>query len=225
MNKNSLLINALQAAFEHAANKNNAIAMQAYMKNKFEFYGIKAPDRRAIYKNVISQIGMPSYEAYLELARTMFTHDKREMHLTAIDFAGYYKKNWDERIVDLHKYFAINNSWWDTVDTCSSIIGRKYFKNNPEAEKYWKIWNVSENMWLNRLSIIGQITFKLDTNQQILAENILNHTTSKEFFIQKAIGWALRDYGQYNPRWVIDFVAQHELKPLSKREALRKIVY
>ncbi|MFN4150372.1 MAG: DNA alkylation repair protein, partial [Candidatus Sericytochromatia bacterium] len=108
------------------------------------------------------------------------------------------------------------------VDIIATKIVPEYFKLYPdELLTQSKRLNEVENIWQNRISILFQLHYKNKTNRDLLSKYILNHSNSKEFFIQKAIGWSLREYYKTNPEWVIDFVNNNDLKPLSKREALK----
>jgi 3-methyladenine DNA glycosylase AlkD len=119
----------------------------------------------------------------------------------------------------------LNKSWWDSVDLISSKLVNPFFlkyRNLEEAMTY--SWSRSNNIWLKRVSIIYQNGYKKETNLDILTRHILENADSNEFFIQKAIGWALRDYSKVDYKWVIDFVVNNtKLKPLSKREAIKWI--
>ena len=111
------------------------------------------------------------------------------------------------------------------MDFISSTMVFAWWKMNPELvdRKVAAKWARSDNFWLNRTSIIYQLRKKEETNVQILSEHVLMHAWSREFFLQKAIGWALREYAKINTPWVVKFVNEHQLKPLSKREALKQI--
>ena len=131
----------------------------------------------------------------------------------------------DSQLQSLFEYMITHKSWWDTVDFISSSLVHHWWKMDPDLldNCLASQWNQSNNMWLNRTSIIYQLRRKNSTDYNILSAHILAHSQSNEFFIQKAIGWALREYAKINTKWVQDFVATHELKPLSKREALKQI--
>ena len=115
-------------------------------------------------------------------------------------------------------------SWWDSVDTINSVCFKPYFQKFPENRyEITQKWIDSENIWLQRLSVICQLGLKDKTDVELLFGNILQLTESKEFFVQKAIGWALRDLARNQPELVKKFVAENDLKPLSKREALKHL--
>lgn len=116
------------------------------------------------------------------------------------------------------------NSWWDSVDTIASRLAGEYFKKFPQQKEAIVLgWSNHENMWLNRTAILFQLSYKSETDEDLLFQVIKQHLHSGEFFIQKAIGWALRQYAYTQPESVKQFVAANELKPLSKREALKHL--
>lgn len=193
------------------------------MRGQFDYFGIKSPQRKALFKETLEKTGKPSFEEHFAIAKELYALPQREFHYCAIELSRFNKKNWDERLFAHQEYLATHNSWWDTVDATHSIISSPYFLKFPEERHLLDSWNASDNMWLIRLSIIFQLHYKNDMDTSILERYVLPHTESEEFFIQKAIGWALRNCSRFKPDWVLDFVARTALKPLSKREALRII--
>ena len=121
------------------------------------------------------------------------------------------------------EWMITHNSWWDSVDSTNSNVISKFFLKYPEhIAAYTLKWNRSNNNWLKRMSILFQLTYKKNTNTVLLAAYIENAINEEDFFIRKAIGWALRAYAYTDPKWVIHFVKAHpNLSPLSKREALK----
>lgn len=114
-----------------------------------------------------------------------------------------------------------HKSWWDTVDYISIKLMGAYFKKFPEQrELYVKKWLASENIWLQRSALLFQLKYKENLDTTILSNAINYLVGSKEFFINKAIGWVLREYSRTNPKWVVDFVEKTNLNSLSRREAL-----
>ena len=122
------------------------------------------------------------------------------------------------------EYCLLNKSWWDTVDCIASEWLGPYFKMFPEKiQSVTLSWNTSSNKWLQRSSIMFQKAYKKNTDTELLVKYILHCSKSKDFFIQKAIGWALREYSKTDSEWVKQFVNKNELATLSKREALKRI--
>lgn len=212
---------ALRDAFAAAAHPENAGYMAAYMQNNFEFLGIKAVPRRIIQRSVIETYGLPSDSE--EFAELCWQQSAREFQLTAMDILERDKHYRQEGILDFYEKLITHKSWWDTVDMLASHLVGGHVLKHPSSKDCVRRWINAEDMWLNRAAIIFQIKFKSDTDVAFLRDAILPHVERKEFFIQKAIGWALRQYADTNREWVIDFAEHNPLKPLSRREALRKL--
>lgn len=131
------------------------------------------------------------------------------------------KKAEKERI-DLYEYLIVNKSWWDTIDYSASNLVGVHFQKFPELiQPYTEKWMDSGNMWLQRTSLLFQLKYKKATDLELLTDYIHQLQGSKEFFINKAIGWILREYSKTNAAWVVDFVNSNQLAPLSHREALK----
>ncbi|MCB0737299.1 MAG: DNA alkylation repair protein [Bacteroidetes bacterium] len=212
-------------AFEKAANAEEAAYMEAYMKGHFKFYGMKTAVRREIQKEFLKEYGLPAVETLEALVFDAYQSAYREVHAFAREVSVKLKKQWPEHFIELFEWMIVHNSWWDSVDSISVDLVANYFKKYPaQMQSLTTKWSVHENMWLRRTSIIFQVLNKDKTNTALLAANIEPNLNSKEFFIQKAIGWALRQYGKTNPNWVVEYVNSHDLKPLSKREAMRIII-
>lgn len=220
---NSYLI-PLAEKLAAAGNPEDAEWSKRYMKNQFEFFGIKTPQRNAIFKEFWAEHGLPDFADLEPLVNNLFALPEREFHYFAIELATKFKKQWTERTLALFEKMVQKNSWWDSVDYINSVCLRPYFKRFPEnTTEITQRWIDSGNMWLQRLSVIFQLGRRSDTDIALLFRNINQLSHSKEFFIQKGIGWALRELAKAAPETVREFVAENELKPLSRREALKHI--
>jgi|TARA_B100000315_G_scaffold260938_1_gene328013 3-methyladenine DNA glycosylase AlkD len=194
------------------------------MKDKFEFYGIKTPLRKSLTKNFLKKHGNPSEQNLEKVVRDSWQFPEREFQYAGLDILEQSVKKNFHCNVSLFEYLVTTKSWWDTVDWLATRIIGLYFQKNPELiQNHIPEWNESKNMWLNRVAILFQLKYKRDTDETLLFNIIKSHSGSKEFFIQKAIGWALREYSKSFPEVVKDFVEENELAPLSKREALKVI--
>lgn len=217
-------LNELKKLFSISANPEQRDGMKAYMLNQFDFYGIKTPERDKIVKAYIKANPLKTIEDVNGIARKMWAFKEREWQYAAIDVFRYHHPLWEEQVIDLIESCLTTKSWWDTVDGIGSDWIPVYFSSYPnQIIPVTERWNQSDNIWLQRSSILFQRSYKKNTNTYLLAKYILQHQLSKEFFIQKAIGWALREYSKTNPAWVKSFVESHDLAPLSKREALKKM--
>lgn len=215
--------NELEAHFRKESNRELAIPMENYMKNNFSFLGIKTEKRRAIFKSIYEQNKAEIKSNFRTIAWELFQMKEREFHQVAIDLlVKEYKKNFVIEDIKLIEKLIITNSWWDSVDTIAKYLLGGYLQQFPlETLKVIERFSNSKNMWLNRSAILFQLSYKEKTNFEILISECEKHKHSNEFFIQKAIGWALRDYSRFNPTGVKTYVNSTNLKPLSSREALR----
>ena len=210
--------------FSKQANKENAAGMKAYMLHQFIFFGIKTPLRDSIVKAHIKKHPLNDMAAIEKIVKELWAMPNRELSYFAIDVFAANKKLWTPASIALIEYCITNKSWWETVDTIASEWLGPYFKIFPEQIfPVTKKWNQSENIWLQRSSLLFQKSYKKETDTALLSKYILHLKDSKEFFIRKAIGWALREYSKTNSEWVIQFVATNSLSPLSKKEALKRI--
>jgi 3-methyladenine DNA glycosylase AlkD len=200
--------------------------MKKYMKNLFSFYGINTEERRAIFDELLKSNQKEISENYREIALTLLKKEFRELHYCGIEILKKnLKKNYKKDDINLIETFLVTNSWWDSVDTISKYLLGQYLIEFPnETENVIERFSNSNNMWLNRSAIIFQLGYKKNTNYELLFSECVKHSQSKEFFIQKAIGWALREYGSVNPGLVLNFVNSTDLKPLSRKEAIRKLI-
>lgn len=207
------------------ANRELAIPMENYMKNNFSFLGIKTEERRAIFKENYEKSKSEIKANFRKIAWELFNKKEREFHQCAIDLlVKEFKKNYVLEDIKLIENLIITNSWWDSVDVVAKYLLGGYLRQFPnETYEVIERFSNSNNMWLNRSAIIFQLSYKEKTNFDLLKSECEKHKESKEFFIQKAIGWALRDYSRFNPSGVSEYVNSTNLKPLSQREALRNI--
>ena len=211
---------------ESLSNSNREIAERqaAYMKNKFKFLGIKSPLRKELQKPFLLLSGLPKKEEIHKIVKTLWQKPEREFQYFAQELLQKSNKQFEKKDILLFEELITHKSWWDTVDFIASNVLGSYFVKFPELrEKYIKKWIASNNMWLQRSALLFQLKYKKEVDTELLSYSINLLLGSKEFFINKAIGWSLRQYGKYNPSWVLDFVNKTPLENLSKKEALRLI--
>ena len=218
-------IKSLETVFQKNSNPENAFAMTKYMRNHFQFFGIKTDDRRRIFAAIWKENQEKVGENPRAIALELFAKTQRELHYCAIEILiKQLKGNYKKEDIQLIEKLIITNSWWDSVDTIAKNILGQYLLEHPlETKKVITRFSNSENMWLNRSAILFQLGYKEKTNFDLLQFECEKHKNSNEFFIQKAIGWALREYSKTNPEAVKSFVANTNLKALSKKEALKNI--
>jgi 3-methyladenine DNA glycosylase AlkD len=213
--------NDLRKKFLVLATNEKKWGAEAYMRHQFTFIGVDTTTRRNEFKRFLQENGTPGYADLSITINYLFTLE-RELHYCGVELGILYKKEWDIEFITTIEKCILTNSWWDTVDHIASEWTGPYFKLFPrQIIPITGRWNLSDNFWLQRSSLLFQKKYKEQTDKNLLAKYILNCADSNEFFIQKAIGWALREYAKTNPAWVKEFVKQHKLKPLSCREALK----
>ncbi|WP_223033329.1 DNA alkylation repair protein [Hanstruepera marina] len=219
-------VTELKHTFKSQTNHVLAEQMSAYMLNKFPFYGIKTPLRRSLSKPIIENHKLEIRDTVRTLTFDLYDLPEREMHMVAIElFERQLRKSYKKEDIVLIEKLITTQSWWDSVDfIAKQILGKYLLLYKEETPTIIQKFSDSKNLWLQRSSIIFQLGYKEKTNEALLFKQSLIHKESDEFFIQKAIGWALREYGKTNPKAVLDFVNTNTLKPLSKREAIRRLI-
>ncbi|MBE0651762.1 MAG: DNA alkylation repair protein [Bacteroidales bacterium] len=224
--KNNTLdfLKVLDNAFEINSNAEIASGQKAYMKNLFEFYGIKAPVRQNIQKAFFHKEFLPPKKELERLAETLWEKPQREYQYFAQELVQQYTKQFEQNDIHLFEFMITHKSWWDTVDFIASKLVGEYFKIFPgQRDNFVKKWIDSKNIWLQRTAVLFQLNYKKDVDTVLLASAVHALLGSEEFFINKAIGWMLRQYTKTNPEWVIDFCDRTPLAKLSRKEALRLV--
>lgn len=213
------VIHSLLMKYEH---KDDAVKMKKYMRNQFEFFGLRAPQRKELVKILIKKYGMPPEEHFNEIVYELWELPERDYQSIALELMDRKIKHFKEKDVELLEYLIIHKSWWDTVDWIASKHIGAYFVQYPQNKKdITRKWIGSGNIWLQRTAIIFQLKYKKQTDEELLYSYINQCLGSEEFFIDKAIGWSLREYSKTNPQSVRNFVDKTPLSKLSKREALK----
>ncbi|PLT30270.1 DNA alkylation repair protein [Peribacillus deserti] len=208
---------------EHA-NEENRVPMENYMKNQFPFFGIKSPERKKLVSVFFKEAGVFKEPFSHQLVRELWSFPQREMQYAALDYCGKFIKKFAKEDITFFKELLISKSWWDTVDSIAPpIIGAIAMRFPETAEEYMEGWAVHENMWLRRTAILFQLKYKNNTDVERLYRYICLNADSKEFFIQKAIGWALREYSKTDPASVRKFIESTDLAKLSVREGSKYI--
>jgi len=196
-----------------------AFFMAKYMKDQFPFLGIPKPNRARLSGLFIKNAKKEKTIDW-ELVARLWDLPEREFQYVALDYLQALKNYLNSQDIDRLQLLITTKSWWDTVDLmASNIVGPLCLRNKELIDSHILGWAESENIWLARSAILFQLKFKDKTDPLLLEHIILKNSNSKEFFINKAIGWVLREYSKTNREWVRDFVTQHPLSTLSVREA------
>ena len=213
----------IKQKFEENKNEKQAISMKKYMRNLFDFYGIQTPKRKALYKDFLKEEKKAKTidwnfldECYNDPHRE-FQYLVYDYLLALNDYLTY------EDIPKIRKYVK-TKQWWDTIDFLDKVIGNIGLKDSRVDDEMLK-WSKDDDFWIRRLAIDHQLGRKEKTNAELLKQIIINNLGSDEFFINKAIGWSLRDYSKTNPKWVKEFISKYKDKmdKLSIKEASKYI--
>lgn len=198
-----------------------AQTMAVYMKGKFPFLGIPKPKLKQLIKPWIAKAGKEP-EIDWEFVTVCWEKDYREAQYIGVEYLKKMHRKLKEEDILRFKELVTTKSWWDVTDNLDELVGELALKY-PYVKQEMLIWSVSENLWLRRVAIDFQQKWKEETDQKLLESIICNNLGSREFFINKGIGWSLREYSKCNPAWVKAFVERHgeQMAPLSKKEATR----
>lgn len=199
--------------------------MKKYMREQFEFFGIKSQLRDEIYREFLKKYGLPSLENLNDYLRYLWEKPERDFQYVGMFIIEKIIKKADENLIDLLEYMIITKSWWDTVDYIAArLVGGYFIKYPTQIKPITEKWMSSGNKWLQRSALLFQLKYKKNTDEKLLYDYITRLAEHKDFFIRKAIGWILREYSKTNPKSVEKFIKSHTISPLSVKEGLKRIV-
>ena len=209
----------LFAELETHGDESRAAQMSAYMKNQFPFLGIQKPELKLLEKPFWVEL-KKNPEIDWVFVEACWVRDYREAQYIALDYLKRKTKKLTPADLPRLRDLAERKSWWETVDSLDALVGDIILRH-PHLESEMLAWSVDDNFWIRRIAIDFQLQYGDRTNAALLEKIITNNLGSTEFFINKAIGWSLREYSKTNPQWVRDFLTRHEdqLAKLSIREA------
>jgi 3-methyladenine DNA glycosylase AlkD len=217
-------LNPLVLRFQEQRDPLRAAAMKQYMRGQFDYIGMNAPKHKELSRQHIREMGFPDEEEVEPVVHDCWKMDEREYQYFAMILLSRMAKKAPLCRVDLYEYMVREKSWWDTIDFIASNLVGVHFQRFPDAIKpYTTQWMNSGNRWLQRVCLLFQLKYKQKTDLELLDQFIKELHGSKEFFINKAIGWILREYSKTDRHWVLDYVERYkaDLAPLSQREALK----
>jgi 3-methyladenine DNA glycosylase AlkD len=223
------LIEAARAELEAAGDPARAPGMQAYMKSAMPYRGVSAVPLRAICKRLFAGHPLPSEAEWRSAVLGLWRDAKyREERYVAVELTGFkaYREHQTMDALPLYEELIVSGAWWDYVDPIASHrLGGLLRDHATPMRKVMRAWSRDADMWKRRSSILCQLTFKEHTDLEFLYACIAPSLGSKEFFLRKAIGWALRQYAWTDPAEIVRYVREHEseLSGLSKREALKNV--
>lgn len=209
--------------FELPIYPENQAAMKKYMQSQFEFNGVKAPERHLIERQLWQSVKQLPPAEIMQFIEALYARPTREYQYVAIEMARRSVRWWQPADMEQLLTLVLEKVWWDSIDAWRKVFG-EYIRWHPQQFDWVaQHFKGAESFWLRRLAITLQLSFYEKTNVAFLEEVILADIDTDEFFIQKAIGWALRNYSKKNPEWVMTFVEEHDLTIFAQREALKKI--
>ncbi len=214
------LVESTVTNMKNAGVDEDSIRMRRYMKDQYDFFGVKSPARKNLQKELKIHWKKLDNPLLFSYAEALWQLPQRELQYMALDVLETRSKKWDKTYLNRIEQLILTKSWWDTVDALASNIAGAVFFKNPEIRMTWvERWNNSDNMWLNRSALIHQLRYKEDVNMELLFTLVESHINSREFFINKASGWALRQASKFYPNEVKKFISDHpNLANLAKRE-------
>jgi len=203
--------------YKSAANPERALPMSAYMRNQFPFLGIPKPERKALSREFFKTMDKKAVD--WGFVYKCWEQPEREFQYLAVEYLAKLKVALTARDIPNIRKIAVQKSWWDTIDALDKIVGDIALRY-PEVNAILVEWSAGTNIWLRRIAIDHQMLRKDKTDPALLEQILVNNLGQTEFFINKAIGWSLREYSKTNPAWVQAFIDEHrsELAPLSIRE-------
>lgn len=215
-------VNQVESTLSMAKDDQNAEAMKAYMRDQFDFLGIQSTPRRAMLKELFTTQYLPELGELAFVVDELWAKPEREYQLVAIDLLIKSKKKLPVEFFEHVERWITTKSWWDTVDMLAThIVGALASLYPDEAQRMLHQWRNSDDIWLRRTTILYQLKYKQQTNVDLLFEIIEENKHDNEFFIQKAIGWSLREYSKTDAAKVIEFIDSANIMGLARREGLK----
>ena len=208
---------------EENRNELLAVSMERYMQDKFRFLGVRGATRTEIYKKYFPE-ARKSKAIDWDFIENCWNKEEREFQYVVVYYLKAMQRFFKREDISRLKYLIVTKSWWDTVDLLAKVVGSLVIR----IEGYEQImleWSKDSNIWLKRVAILYQLSLKDKVDKQILDKILVNNLGDNEFFINKAIGWALRDYSKFDPEWVREFIKKNRdnMANLSIREASKYI--
>jgi len=217
------LTQEILAALRTASNDEEAKTMRRYMREQFDFFGVKAPERREIAARVFEAHPAHNSEELESWVNDMWAQPYREVQYCACDYLYLHRQLLGGHHFKFLRHLIVTRSWWDTVDPLATRsmgdLALRFVTVRSGLEK----WIRDPNLWIRRSAILYQLKYRDYTDWPLLQSFCLRVAKDEDFFIRKAIGWALREYARVNPLEVKRFVLNNDFHPLTVREALKHL--
>jgi 3-methyladenine DNA glycosylase AlkD len=227
------LVTDLRSRIAEAGDPERAPAMQAYMKSAMPFRGVSSPVLRVLCREAIAAHPLDDRSAWQAVVLELYDAARyREERYAALAVAGdrRYRLHRDPDSLGMYRHLVVTGAWWDLVDAIASRhVGDVLARFRPEVTPLLRTWAGDDDLWLRRTAVLAQLKHKEQTDtdllRAVLEANLEGSRHGREFFVRKALGWALREYARTDPDWVRAFVADHEdeLSGLTRREALKHL--
>ena len=208
------------------ADPSRALSMAAYMKQHFVFFGIPTPLRRLAVKPLIASLGKsPDADEVMQIAQSLWQFEERECQYVAVDILVKFAGQLQARHEPLLAQLVQQKSWWDSVDLLASRVYGRLCGNAPELLGRIDGYATHKNLWLRRVAILAQLNEGENTNRTRLSNALVSNLADTDFFIRKAMGWALRQLARTDPQWVQQWISTHadQVSGLTRREALKHL--
>ena len=209
--------------FEENRNEILAESMSKYMQDKFRFLGVRGATRTEIYKKYFPDARKTKTIDW-DFVESCWNKEEREFQYVVVYYLKAMQKFLKREDISKLKYLIVTKSWWDTVDLLAKVVGSIVIRIKG-YDKIMLEWSKDSNIWLRRVAILYQLSLKDKVDEIILDKILVNNLGDNEFFINKAVGWALRDYSKFNSEWVREFIKKNKdnMANLSIREASKYI--
>jgi len=219
------IVGRLVAAYAAAADPERAAPMAAYMRNQFPFFGVPTQERRRLTREALRGLPKPAEADAVSVAFGCWEHDERELQYAGSEYLCAHLGVCSPAVMGPLEELITNRSWWDTVDLLCRHGSGEVVRRHREQRAVMDRWIGSDDIWLARSAILHQERWGAETDQDVLFDYCLRRAVDTEFFVRKAIGWALRSYAHTDVDAVRAFLLAHddELSGLSKREALKRV--
>ena len=216
------LVASVRHALRLAADPTRAAAQQAYMKSAMPFLGVRVPEARSTALRAAK--GIQDAKLLREAARRLWDDAGfREERYAAMALLVMAPASDNLTVVALIEHMVRSGQWWDYTDDLAHRLAEMHDRAPVEAAALARRWSRDENLWIRRIAILSQLGRCDRVDAALLDDVIAPNAGDTDFFVRKAIGWALRDYARVDAEWVREYVAEHELSPLSGREALKHL--
>jgi 3-methyladenine DNA glycosylase AlkD len=224
-----IIVSDVRAALASAADPVRAIGMQAYMKSALPFRGVQKPERVRVLREVFASHPLQGEAVWSATVRELWHGAQfREERYAAIDLTGHrlYRAYQRPEALPLYEELIVSGAWWDYVDEIAARRVGPILRAAPDrVAPVMRAWATNDDLWRRRTAILCQLGAHDAVDRDLLAACLEPNLADREFFIRKAIGWALRDYSWHNPDWVRSWVDRRadRLSPLSHREATKHL--